>query len=516
MPQLDSRQAELILILLKHDRPLSADKLGKELGITARMVRYNLQFAQSWLAERGVELTLRTRTGIGIRAPETVRRKLAAELQKENISFLFPPEDRLRVLLFELLSCSGYLTDPDLEERLSISRTTLSRDLNLAEKSLAECHLYLRRKPRLGLTVIGREDDYRHTLASLILEVCQATNLMDLFCWGKRVQDINGLYPGSAQAYILNRVADWDPPTAWRIMGKVEDQLDLSLVDQDHLSLSLYLCLMVQRYRAGHFIDLSIDKVNEYRHLPEFQLIRRIFDGYASETGLVIIDAEIVQLILETTTSLRQSLFDDPMVDPAFLKQPGISTELIQEFLDIIHNKTGLDLKHPNVIERMVQHLRRSITRLQYGLPITNPLKDKVRTDFPELWDATQEAAKTLEKRLEIILPEEELSYLTMYVGLSFELNRKQREKTRPKVIVVCPSGGVTVWMMVSRLRSEIPDIEVVDVVSLRKLHLIKLEGIDAVISTAAFTVRSLPVITVSPLIDENEVELIRQKLNLN
>jgi hypothetical protein len=58
-----------------------------------------------------------------------------------------------------------------------------------------------------------------------------------------------------------------------------------------------------------------------------------------------------------------------------------------------------------------------------------------------------------------------------------------------------------------------IPEIEIVDVVSMRELNAMKLEAVDAVISTASFTLRKLPVITVSPFVDSQEVDLVRQCL---
>lgn len=516
MLPLDTRQRKLLLLLLKSSQPQPANHLAEQVGITARMARYHLILAQNWLAEREVELILKQRSGILLKMTDAVRQKLMLELEQNPSGLLsLQAEDRLLLLLFELLSSGEYLTSLTLEARLAISHTTLGRDLEAAETWLANHHLYIHRKPRQGLMVVGREDDYRHTLTSLILDVCPEMALIDVFSWGKPVQDIHAIQPGTIQAQMISQISEWGPSAAWRYMSQIEDGLGVSLVDRDHLSLSLYFCVMVRRIRLGQTVDLPVEKINDLLSLPKFQTLHSVSDRYYRETGLHLPDAELVQLTLETATSLRQLQVDESFSEPVILKQKEVSPKLVQQLVDSISAETGCDLAHPEVIERMIQHLRRSITRLQYGLPISNPLMEQVHQEFPDLWKATEHAAETLQTELNVVLPPEEIAFLTMYMGLSFEFSRLQVSKPRPRVIVACPSGGVAVWMLVSRLRSEIPEIEIVDVVSIRQLNSLKLQSVDAVISTASFSSRQKPIITVSPFVDSQEVTMIRRRLNI-
>jgi transcriptional antiterminator len=167
------------------------------------------------------------------------------------------------------------------------------------------------------------------------------------------------------------------------------------------------------------------------------------------------------------------------------------------------------------VLARLAEHLSRSVTRVHHGLPIRNPLTPEVRRAYPALWDATSEAARGLAGDLNAALPQEEIAYITMYMGMALELRRRLERNAGRRVVIVCPSGGVTAWMLLSRLKSELPELEVVDVMSIRYLGKFDRESADAVISTAELSSCPLPVITVSPLVTGQDIERIRRRLGL-
>jgi mannitol operon transcriptional antiterminator len=147
-------------------------------------------------------------------------------------------------------------------------------------------------------------------------------------------------------------------------------------------------------------------------------------------------------------------------------------------------------------------------------MPFQNPLTDEVRKAYPALWKATQSAVHELDQGT--AFPAEEIAYITMYMGMALDLTRRLSRKPGRRVVIACPSGGVTVWMLVSRLKMELPELEVVDTISLRHISRVDSDDIDAIISTAKLNARNVPVITVSPLVNDQDIAQIRQTLSLN
>lgn len=506
MQNLDTRQAAILLMLLESQTPVSAQGLGKTLGISARMVRYNLSLIDTWLQVRGASLRISPREGISIPASSETRKRLAHLLQKEEVAPVFTPVERVQMLLFEFLTQENYRRLNDVETSLSASTATLSRDLPEVEHWLKNYQLYLQRKPRQGTMLVGREIDRRHAMTALLNEVIPEMALLDYCLWGKKPQkQVGGLNP--VQSAIYERIHTWRLPEIWRSLQRLDEDLHAAISDRDHLNLTIYTAFTIQRMQKGHLVEISDEQILTLSRQPVFQAVRQFAGQSGREFHLDAQPAELAQLTLELI-SLMDAGGEYNLAESSARQAAEMLAESVREQLN-------LKAPQPDALERMAGHLARAMLRLQYSLPIHNPLTAQVEAAFPDVWRATQQAAYPLQEQMGILFPREEIAFLTMYLGLAFDLTQRSSARPSPRVIVACPTGGITVWMLVQRLKQELPEIEIVDVVPLRKLTQMKLEKINAIISTAAFEYRGVPVITVNPLIDEQEVSKIRQKLAL-
>jgi mannitol operon transcriptional antiterminator len=512
MATLNSRQAAIAVALLESQGSISAAQLGRMVGLSARVVRYNLPLVRRWLSGREISLSVERRTGFTVEATDEARHSAARELASADSGpLLLTPAERRQLLLFELFTREGDLSDRDLRLRIASSRATLSRDLTAAEDWLRGYNLYIQRRPRLRTLLVGREDDLRHALVSLILECGSEASLLDLCLWGKKPGGRADDLKRPAQGSILDRIAAWKLNDAWRAISCIEGGLRGSFADSDHLSLALYWSVMVQRVLAGHTISMPDGQIEAQRRLPEHQAVRAAAEVLRKETGLRLPEAEEAQLTLEVLTLSRPPEGEAPEAAPTGNGYTRLALRLAQE----IGRRMDADLAQPEVLGRLAEHLSRSVTRVSYGLPIRNPLTSEVRRAYPSLWDATCEAAAALLDELQVNLPLEEIAYITMYMSMALELRRRLERNVGRRVVIVCPSGGVTAWMLVSRLKNELPELEVVDVMSLRYLGKFDQHLADAVISTAELSSCPLPVITVSPLVTEQDVDRIRRRLGL-
>jgi len=511
---LNSRQAAIAVALLESQGPISAAHLGRKVGLSARVVRYNLSLVRRWLSAREIALSVERRTGFTVQATASARQTVARQLAaSDSRPLILTPQERRQLLLFELFTREGDLEDGDLRHRIASSRATLSRDLTTAEDWLRGYSLYLQRRPRLRTLLVGREDDLRHALVSLILESGSEASLLDLCLWGKKPGGKADNLKRPAQQQIMERISAWELDDAWRCISCIESGLIGSFADRDHLTLALYWAVMVQRVLAGHTISLPEGLIEAQRRLPEYQAVHSAAELLRRETGLRLPAGEEAQLTLEVLTSSRppEGAQPEALTASASHEYYRLALRLAQE----IGKRMEADLAQPEMLARLAEHLSRSVTRVHHGLPIRNPLTSEVRRAYPALWDATTQAALGLAEDLKAALPPEEIAYITMYMGMALELRRRLERNVGRRVVIVCPSGGVTAWMLLSRLKSELPQLEVVDVMSLRYLGKFDHKSADAVISTAELSSCPLPVITVSPLVTAQDVDRIRRGLDL-
>jgi len=187
--------------------------------------------------------------------------------------------------------------------------------------------------------------------------------------------------------------------------------------------------------------------------------------------------------------------------------------QLALELFKKIGDYLGSDLTNSMVVSQLADHLSRVVIRMKFDLPIQNNLTEETRKAYPLLWQATSKAIDEVWDEAGPPLPMDEIAYITMYVALALELNKSVKKKVSvPRVVVACPSGGVTVWMLVSRLRVELPEIEIKEVISLRDINNVDSNEVDAIISSAQVSARNIKSITVNPLLTEKDVKKIKQE----
>lgn len=472
------------------------------------MVRYNLAFVDLWLKTRGAGLKISPHEGISLPVEGAIREQLALELDAEPVAVVLSNEERLQLLSFELLVADDYQTMSEIEDALTVSVSTISRDLPRLEGWLARHHLYLQRKPRRGLLVVGRESDRRHALVALLLSVIPEMTLLDLCMWGKKPK-MRPAASQPAQVIISEKIIHWELVALWRLFLRLEEDLPFSLNDRDHLELILYLAFTLQRIRQGQLVELPDDQTLFLTQQAEYRIVETMAEQAAKLTGISMPRVELAQLILELMPGLRLPLVEKHLIQFS----ESDSVDMVNALVDAVRSEFDLKLVRPDVLSRMADHLSRTVFRLKYGMPIVNPLTDQVELSFPELWQATASAVQPLRANLGITLPREEIAFLTMYMGLAFDQVQPSVPPAKPRVIVACPTKGITVWMLVLRLQQEMPELEIVDVVSLRRLNGMKLDGVDAIISTAYFDFPGVPVIPVNPLVTPQDLMVIREVL---
>ena len=159
-------------------------------------------------------------------------------------------------------------------------------------------------------------------------------------------------------------------------------------------------------------------------------------------------------------------------------------------------------------------HILPMIHRLKTGIQVGNSMLEEVKAEF----QATFERIKQITERLSRDIPgnplinEAEMGYLTLY----FE-KFKLKHPDINRVLLICSTGIGTSELLKIRLKHLFPTLEVVATMGTRQLERQAeiLDQVDVVISTVR-TVPSFvsqPVIIISPVLVEKDIQLIRSIL---
>lgn len=516
MVPLDTRCRDILILLLESSAPLASKQIAGQLDITPRMVRYSLGKIEKWLQENSARLTKAPGRGILIDASERVRRDLIRQLENPTAyPPLLSPTERFQILTLSLLSSGQPLLVKQIKRDLNVSRTTVLKDLDVVGGWLEGYHLHLIRRPNFGCQVVGEEGDRQKAIVDFLLENVGESRLL-------------ALYGGPTTAARLSRKGDVGFRRAQRtflesletsysrqLVSLAGSTLGIRLVDSTYVALILHIAVLIKRVQEGNRIDDTPEYLAELKERPEFSIARIISENVEQRFGFSLTEPEIAHV----TAQLLGSEVWTPTTD--LIGTQSTSDEIAPEVLEIVDGilARASPYLHPSLrvdqvlIRNLSAHLTLALDRLRFGLPMRNPLLEDVKKRYPHTFKVTRESSVILEDRLGKRLPEAEIGYIAMYLVAAMERLRLPTT-SRCRILVACGAGVATTWLLVSRIRAELPEVEIVEVTSARELQSRKsFAGIDVVVCTTPVEVESVPAVVVSPFLSSQDMVKLKSAL---
>jgi mannitol operon transcriptional antiterminator len=515
---LNTRCRNILMLLLQSERPLASREIALKLGITPRMVRYSLRDAERWLEEEGVCLARKRGRGILIDAPSEVRRALIGELEQlTGYSLKLSPSERLHILILALLMSDQPLLAKQLEPRLGISRLTVLRDMDEAERWFQEHDLHLTRRPHFGFMVVGEEAYWREAVVDFLLDSVGEMSLLALFTGS--IEALRSRMKAKACFFrVLSAVfEDLDLDFSKNLVDSLERTLRVQFTDNAYASLVLHLSLLVTRTQQGKTICLPREQTESLRAQRVFHEAKRLAQAIEQHRGVSLAESEVAYIAAQVLGAKTRRTVSDIVggkdaegVDPEALE---IADRLLADASLYLHPYLRADQQ---LLRSLVFHLEPALSRLRFNLPIRNPLLESVRKRYPYVFQVAQRSSLIIEEKVGRKIPEEEIGYIAMHLGAAMERLRPF-PGVRRRVLVICGEGVATAWLLVSRMQAELPGVEVLEVLSaleVSRKHTFRGDA-DAIISTVPMEISGIPVIVVSPLLSADDRARIRETLKI-
>ncbi|MFN2280798.1 MAG: BglG family transcription antiterminator, partial [Anaerolineales bacterium] len=494
MVSLDSRSIRIINALLSDKKARSTAEIAASLGISPKMVRYRLDRVSAWLAQHDISLKKEYGVGLWLAGDGAAYQALEEHLKQINgYELILSPHQRQQILIFYLLQQEEPVIAKKLEVSLGVSRSTLFSDLDLASGWLEDYSIELIRKPGYGLQLRGQEERKRQALVDLILEHIEQDKLMyALFGGSQNISLSNPAFISLASSPIVIFLNSLQTSLAYQIITNIEENIEIQFSDYSTLLLLLHLCIMIVRIAQDHNIqeapedleqltshryfsavleelkqlgrNLNIPiSLEEVSHVFSLMLAMEIYSISSDHVKGNLEDMRILDLILDSLVQI-----DDLIGSPRLSENSQIVHELaliFEPFIDRIHLNTNL----------------------------RNPLLDEFMSKHSDLYHAAEIIAENLSSRTGKRIPEEEIGYIGMCL---YSAVKKVSSFPKTRILIICPMGAITSHLLAERIQSEFPDLEIIDVMSVRKFLANPTIEADAIISTEAH----LPVQTYLPV----------------
>ncbi|MCL6633986.1 MAG: PRD domain-containing protein [Alicyclobacillus herbarius] len=505
---LSARQS-FVLRAAAEPRGVDVGSVAEQLGVSRRTLQRDLRAVQAYLEPFGVKLVS---DEVGVWRLAGSRQSVVdavSGIPRKAQPVPLNPSDRTWLAAVELLTADGPVKLAYLSRRMNLAPASISHLLDGLEDWFAQYGLQLIRRRGYGVEVTGDERQRRMALVELIHTGTQTRFLLTLAhreaAQASSTPAEEGIKAsGDAQWQFLIRYLGIDQVTrAYEVVKCELSSFDPPLDEAGFSAFLLHVLIVLARLRDGQVLPerYDIGQARDAAAGRDRKVVARILKRLAPETSGL--DAEIDDLAMHLRGAKVQ-LTEQNLLLPANV------TEL--QFAHRLAESIGQRLNFPLAADKqftvgLAQHLEPAMHRMATGLSIRNPLLDEVRHRYPDVYAAAFAACREVFVDAGFVVPEAEVGYIAMHAGAALE---RWRVHQRPRVRIVCPNGISSAELLASRIRAELPQLEIVGIGALCGGNEV---DCDFILSTVPWSSeQGVPIVVVSPFLPPEDVDRVREE----
>jgi len=493
--KLSARAMEVLENLIKAQGEfLPVGEIAKNMSVSTKTISRELPVLESQLAELGISLSRKAGAGVRLEGSgEAWQGMLEMLASGKGAPHEYTPEERRSYILTELLQAAEPVKLFALASHLQVTDGTVSNDLGRLTEWLSAQRLTLVRRPGLGVYVEGTEDARRRAIVRHLYEQLDEKALLGLVA----EQPVD-----RAAKELLQLVGREELVRIEGILRDERAQRGWQLSDNAFVGLLVHLALAVSRIKQGEEISMAENVLAGLAESSEYLLAENLARRLGEEFGLTIPAGEVGYITMHLQGA--RSRYHEQHLTGLRLDNFHL-VKLAKDVIARAEKQRGQRFARPQaLLAGLVNHLGPTLRRLQLGLDIRNPLLKEMRERYPDLMEFTRGCLAGIEEELGEPMPEAEVAYLAMHLGAA-SAEAKPEQQRRWRVAVACPTGMGTSRLLASAVRKNCPQVVVADQVSALSIdedYAKRLE-LDFVIATVPVRESPVPVVVVSPLLDE-------------
>lgn len=511
MIALTTNQRDLLYSLLTATEAVGFADLGRELGLTARQVRYSLRAVEAWLEQRNTQVVKTPGVGVYIACAANRRDALLREMEAErSFQLVLTSGQRQQLLALHFLTAAEPSILYQLQHALETSRTTILKDLDALDPWLQSFQLVLERRPHFGCALVGTEFAQRQALTALL--------------WGSmpfgeplfRVTHTGGLVFASVRDAMLlpmvRQVAElmrgWNIPATLQQVAHAEAELGVHFTDDTFFQLALTFAIQMQREQAGRAVVCAAEAVQWLEMQPLWPIATHLASQMLPAMNTVQRLHESAFVAMNLLAGAR----DDGWIHD--LDQYTEFRTLIDAMMSAIAGAYHIpDMERDRALRSGLEaHIVPACMRQRFGLWSPQVAYHEMVSDkYSVEWNVAQQLMLLVRDMVGVVLPEHELYNLVLLLRAAVIRERPPQSR---HVLVVCPSGMATTQLLVARLRARFPHLGTYEVLSIRDLTPERLADAHLIISTVPLALADtqfINVIQVHPMLSPSDVAAISQ-----
>ena len=474
-----------ILILMKFLSKKSfitlAD-LENSLEMTRRQAKYRIQKLNDLLKEEEVPPILvsssATKDIVVSDDTKKVIKSLLKDIDQNDVYYLSKKE-RLIYMYLMLFINKAHLTLNDFIDSLQVSRSTVLLDLKELTQTLEELNIHIKNDRKRGYYLVGSEMEIRRfMMKNVIYTLADEDNnkVFDIFINDFYLDDFN-----YSKIYISNLAKKHK-------IRFVENRL----IEFIYIFIFLNTRMQNEKYSSDEIVGLM--DIDAMSYMKEYKFSYELLKKYNTTENITKADVNYIAAWILGIS------FGDINEDT---KDCVLISDLIGKMMTRFESLSGVHYKNTEeIFIQLYSHFRPAYYRLLFKLPIFNPVCDKVKEEYPELYQLVEQTMKPFNIIFGEEIPAGEIAYLTMHFSTIYSGKKGVNIAKQKTALVVCSNGIGSSAILYNELTSMFPELHFLSPIDSSKLSDFS-EKVDIIFATnylENIPNINIPIIHVSPV----------------
>jgi PTS system ascorbate-specific IIA component len=467
-----------IMRTIANSEETRVEKLLALLDMNKKQFWYELSVLNDELLLHGIEPIEQEKAQIVFKSDQ--RKQMKKLIVEQTIDLYRYQEERIYFLYLYLACKQGFLSNIHLQEFLQMSRNAVMLDLKRLRKWIKPYQLMIKYDRIEGYLLMGNERDIRKVMEVSLSKLKKYFSLENVLLvfereWEKKID--------------INKVN--------HCVMKISQEHHLNMV-QDRMEEFIYLILFMQNRTCKVELEFSEREErllgNQWLYPISEKLVQAVFNS-GEECEVYFWESRLLGIVQGESSFSDQEFFNT----------------LTEQVLMNAQVLVGLDYSESKELkETLYQHIVPAYFRIIFDVYYENPLLEKVKKEYRELFEITRRALQPLEKEVNRKISESEIAYFTIHFGGYL---KRKAEPDRIKAAVVCPNGISSSLIMASTIRETFPELEIIRVHSIDTMKDTVLHDIEIVFSTTYFSTEKAIYVT-NPILNPVEKEILREQVS--
>lgn len=464
---------------------LTLKNMETNAAITRRQATYRIDKINDLLRQKKAPLITFGSEKELYRSEETRRAldELLQEMKQSTQYYMNKKERQIYMYLMLFMNCE-YLSLNDFIDSLSVSRSTVLLDFKELTQLLKERGIQVKNNRTKGYYLTGSEMEIRRIMMKYVIYTLveeQNSKLFDVF-----IEDFH------LDIFDYSRLVITELAQRYNIRF-VEDRL------VEFIYIFIFLKARMQSGKDAEDEILTLPDMEAIPSMKEYSFTVELLKNYKHTACIRESDIHYI------SSWILGISFGDIYEDT---KDCILISDMIGKIMTRFAYLSGAHYANTeDIFIQLYAHFRPAYYRLLFKLPIVNPLCDKVKEEYHQLYQLVEETMKPFHVIFGEEIPTGEIAYLTMHFA-SLYADKKQLEITRQKTaLVVCSNGIGSSAILYNELTGMFPELHFLPPLESSHIHDVQ-EHIDIIFATnyIAYDIdTAIPIIHVSPVMSMTE-----------